>query len=152
MAIEINGVAPLVQVFDMPKSIRFYRDTLGFTVTGQSKSMSDDPDDVNWCMLEMGGACVMLNTAYDPDDVPEAPDEQRWGGHRDTCLHFGCPDVDGAYEYLAAKGLDIKPPHVAWYGMKQLYLTDPDGFGLCFQSTASEEERAAAAAKHGMSS
>ena len=25
------------------------------------------------------------------------------------------------------------PPKVAWYGMKQLYLTDPDGYGLCFQ-------------------
>jgi glyoxylase I family protein len=41
--------------------------------------------------------------------------------------------VDAAYRHLVDKGLDVKPPQVAWYGMKQLYLTDPDGFGLCFQ-------------------
>ena len=133
MAIDVTGVAPLVQVFDMPKSIRFYRDLLGFSVTGKSKSMSDDPDDVNWVMLQLGEATIMLNTAYDPDGVPDAPDPARWSGHQDTGLFFGCPDVDAAYEYLAAKGLDVTPPKVAWYGMKQLYLTDPDGYGLCFQ-------------------
>lgn len=152
MAIEVQGVAPMVQVFNMRRSLRFYRDALGFTVTGRSPSMSDDPDDVNWCMLELGGACVMLNTAYDPDDVPDAPEAARWSGHQDTCLYFGCPDVDGAYQYLLSKGVDVKPPQVAWYGMKQLYVTDPDGFGICFQWTAREEERAAAAAKHGVGS
>jgi len=29
MAIEIRGMAPLLQVFDMPTSIGFYRDMLG---------------------------------------------------------------------------------------------------------------------------
>ena len=32
MAIEIRGMAPLLQVFDMPTSIAFYRDVLGFQV------------------------------------------------------------------------------------------------------------------------
>jgi catechol 2,3-dioxygenase-like lactoylglutathione lyase family enzyme len=133
MAIDVQGVAPLVQVFDMPRSIHFYRDILGFEITGKSKSMSDDPDDVNWCMLELGGACVMLNTAYDPEDVPEAPDAARWGGHQDTGLFFGCPNVDAAYRHLVEKGLEVERPKVTWYGMKQLSLKDPDGFGICFQ-------------------
>src|SRR5271165_6164887 len=133
MAIEVTGVAPLVQVFDMPKSIRFYRDVLGFEISGLSKPKTDNPDDVDWCMLELGPATVMLNTAYDPGDVPAAPDGARWGGHRDTCLYFGCPDVDAAYRHLAEKGLEVDAPKVAWYGMKQLYLKDPDGFGICFQ-------------------
>ena len=30
MAIEVRGMAPLLQVFDMPLSIAFYRDVLGF--------------------------------------------------------------------------------------------------------------------------
>lgn len=144
MPIEVQGVAPLLQVFDMPRSIRFYRDLLGFEITGRSPSMSDDPDDVNWCMLQLGGACIMLNTAYDPDDVPNAPDPARWSGHQDTCVYFGCPDVDAAYRHMLEKGLQPDPPKVAWYGMKQLYLSDPDGFGLCFQRAATEEERATA--------
>lgn len=133
MAIAVQGLAPLLQVFDMPKSIRFYRDVLGFSVTDTSKPKSDNLDDVNWVMLELGTATIMLNTAYDPDHVPDTPDAARWSGHQDTCLYFGCTDVDAAYQYLAARGLDVKPPEVAWYGMKQLYLKDPDGFGICFQ-------------------
>ncbi|MFZ0395674.1 MAG: VOC family protein [Terracidiphilus sp.] len=152
MSINVNGVAPLVQVFDMKKSIHFYRDQLGFTLTGKSASFSDDPDDVGWCMLELGPACVMLNTAYDPDEVhaaPDAaPDAARWSGHQDTCLYFGCPDVNAAYQHLLAQGLTPNPPKVAWYGMKQLYLTDPDSFGICFQGQATEEETAAARQNH----
>jgi hypothetical protein len=30
-------------------------------------------------------------------------------------------------------GVDVKEPVIAPYGMKQLYLTDPDGYALCFQ-------------------
>jgi len=29
---DIHGIAPLLQVFDMPTSLHFYRDVLGFTV------------------------------------------------------------------------------------------------------------------------
>lgn len=32
MAMDIHGVAPLLRVFDMPTSLRFYRDVLGFAV------------------------------------------------------------------------------------------------------------------------
>lgn len=133
MSISVQGVAPLVQVFDMSKSIHFYRDLLGFTVTGRSRAKSSDPDDVDWAMLELSNAVVMLNTAYDPDAVPAAPDAARWSGHQDTCLYFSCPNVEGAYQHLLSKGLKIGPPKTAWYGMKQLYLNDPDGFGICFQ-------------------
>ena len=81
MAIEVHGGAPLVQVFDLPKSIQFCRDLLGFTVTGKPEPMSADPDDVNCVMLELGTATIMLNTAYDPDDVPATPDRR---GGQDT--------------------------------------------------------------------
>jgi len=133
MAIEVQSVAPLVQVFNMSRSIHFYRDLLGFKVTGKSKEKSRDPDDVDWAMLQLSTATIMLNTAYDPEEVPAQPDSARWSGHQDTCLYFGCPDVEGAYQQLVLKGLQLEPPRTAWYGMKQLFLKDPDGFGICFQ-------------------
>ena len=131
--LAVKGLAPLLQVFDMPVAIRFYRDVLGFTVAMQSPALSENPDHVNWCLLELDGSQLMLNTAYDPEDQPGSPDSARWAGHQDTCVYFGCPDVDAAYAFLLSRGLTIDPPKVAPYGMKQLYLTDPDGYGLCFQ-------------------
>lgn len=117
----------------MPLAIRFYRDILGFRVSETSPSLSENPDHVNWAMLELNDSTIMLNTAYDPEDQPASPDASRWAGHSDTCLFFGCPDVDGAYAHLLAHGIKLAPPKIAPYGMKQLYLTDPDGYSLCFQ-------------------
>jgi catechol 2,3-dioxygenase-like lactoylglutathione lyase family enzyme len=133
MSIEVRGVAPLFQIFDMPTSIRFYRDVLGFAVVSTSPHLSENPDDVDWAMLRLDETEVMLNTRYERPERPSAPDAARVEAHDDASLYFGCPDVDGAYHHLRDKGVAVKPPHVAHYGMKQLYVKDPDGFVLCFQ-------------------
>jgi len=36
MSFRINGAAPLFQVFDMPVSVSFYRDKLGFKLVDSS--------------------------------------------------------------------------------------------------------------------
>jgi len=75
----------------------------------------------------------MLNTAYEPGTRPAAPDPARVASHDDIGLFIGCPDVDAAYAGLRAKGVDVREPKNAPYGMRQMYLKDPDGFGICFQ-------------------
>ena len=137
MAIEVRGVCPLVQVYDMPTSVRFYRDKLGFDIVNTSPELG--PDKFHWCLLRFGGAEIMLNTAYEFDhERPVPADRARVAAHDDTCLYFGCPDVDGMYEDLRDKGVAVKPPKVAPYGMKQLYMHDPDGYNLCFQWNEAE--------------
>ena len=130
MSIEVRGVCALLQVFDMPASVRFYRDVLGFEVVQTSARVGDQFD---WGLLQLGQAQVMLNTAYEQEYRPAQPDPSRIAAHGDTCLYFGTPDVDVVYRHLLAHGLDVQQPKVAPYGMKQLYLHDPDGYALCFQ-------------------
>jgi glyoxylase I family protein len=131
MGIKVEGFAPLIQVFDMPTSVAFYRDILGFEVV--TTSPPRDRDDFDWGLLRLQGIELMLNTAYEADDRPPTPDGSRVAAHGDTAFFFGCRDVDAAYTYLRAKGLDLKPPAIAPYGMKQLYLKDPDGYEICLQ-------------------
>ena len=135
MAIDFGGLAPLLQVFDMPTSIRFYCDVLGFEIV----STSSDGPAFDWALLRRNDDEVMLNTAYEADDRPPAPDPARIAAHSDTCLYFGCPDPDAAHAHLRSHGIAAKEPSVAPYGMKQLYITDPDGFHLCFQWPAGKE-------------
>jgi glyoxylase I family protein len=134
MSIGLRGMAPLLQVFDMPASLHFYRDALGFELVSQS----GPGENFGWGLLRLSGVEVMLNTAYDEGERPALPDPARVSGHGDTCLFFGCEDLDGTYQQLHAKGLDLQEPKVTWYGMKQLYVTDPDGFGVCFQWPATQ--------------
>jgi glyoxylase I family protein len=133
MGIELSGYVPLLQVFDMPTSVAFYRDVLGFTVVAQSSPAGDDFD---WGMLERGGMMLMLNTAYEKEDRPPAPDPARVAVHDDTQLFFQCPDPDAAYAYLRSKGVSARAPLVTSYGMRQVYASDPDGYTLCFQCEA----------------
>jgi glyoxylase I family protein len=133
VTIEVRGVRALLQVFDMPTSIRFYRDVLGFEVVETSERKGDEFD---WGLLRLNDVEVMLNTAYEQHDRPTVPDPRRISAHRDTTLYFGCPDVEGAYRHLRAQGIDANEPTFAPYGMKQVYVNDPDGYSLCFQWSA----------------
>ena len=132
MAIELRGCAPLFEVFDMSEAFAFYRGVLGFEVVNTNKEKDADPADVDWAWLRLNDVDVMLNTAYDQGERPPTRDPKRVFGDG-VCLYMGCPDVDAMYEHLRAHGVAGKPPKVAPYGMKQLYVHDPDGYKLCFQ-------------------
>jgi glyoxylase I family protein len=66
MDLGIRGMAPLLQVFDMPASMAFYCGLLGFEVAG--KSRQEPPFD--WVLLRLNGVELMLNTAYESDQRP----------------------------------------------------------------------------------
>ena len=109
MAVDIEGMAPLLQVFDMPTAIRFYRDVLGFDLV----ATSGRGEQSDWVLLRHGGVELMLNTAYEADTRPSAPDVTRFAGHADVGLFFGCADLESAYSYLVANGVQAEPPKVA---------------------------------------
>lgn len=132
MALDVRGLTPLFFVYDMPTSLRFYCDLLSFEVVRNSPPVEEVT--FHWCLLRLGGAELMLNTEYEfnserPAQRPPAFTQ----AHSKVCLYIDCPDVDAAYEQLKDKVPTIRKPTIAYYGMKQLNLTDPDGYGLCFQ-------------------
>lgn len=131
MSIEVRGVYVLLQVFDMPTSVRFYRDVLGFEIVQTTTPRRGDQFD--WGLLRLNDTQIMLNTAYEQDERPAQADPARIAAHRDTSLYFSCPDVDAAYRHLVARGVAAEEPRIAPWGAKQVYLRDPDGYTLCFQ-------------------
>ena len=135
MSIEVRSVCALLQVFDMPASVRFYRDVLGFEIVETSPREGDQFD---WGLLRLNDAFLMLNTAYEQEYRPAQPEPARVAAHGDTGLFFNCPNVDGTYQHLLAHGVNVNEPKIAPYGMKQLYVSDPDGYVLCFQYAADE--------------
>ena len=132
MALDVRGVVTLLQVYDMPASVHFYRDLLGFKVVNTSPDLGGGR--FHWALLRLGEAELMLNTRYEFDEErPIPPDGARVAAHEDTCLYFACPNVDAVYEELSAKGVKAQEPATSGYGMRQVYLQDPDAYALCFQ-------------------
>jgi catechol 2,3-dioxygenase-like lactoylglutathione lyase family enzyme len=130
MSIKVEGAVTLLEVYDMPTSVAFYCNSLGFEIVG---SAGPEPN-FGWVWLRQNDAELMLNSMYEDDDErPPEQDPARRQSHGDICIYFGCRDVDGMYAALRSRGVSLQPPTIASYGMKQLYLSDPDGYGLCFQ-------------------
>jgi glyoxylase I family protein len=140
LSIDIQGICPMLSVFDMRASLAFYRDVLGFGVVQASPPPERLADEnFGWVWLRRDTAELMLNSLYDPDEPRRAvADPARTAAHEDAALFVGCPDVDAAYLHLQSHGVDVAPPKIAPYGMKQLWVKDPDGFVVCFQWRAAE--------------
>lgn len=133
MSFDINGSVTLIEVANVPESIKFYRTAFGLEV---HQSAGDDGY-IGWAWLRRGDVELMLNAMFEPGDTSSEPDPARVEAHRDTMIFIGCPDIDAAFERLKSLGITAEPPHTTHYGMKQLALRDPDGYGICLQWPAS---------------
>jgi catechol 2,3-dioxygenase-like lactoylglutathione lyase family enzyme len=103
MKTEFFGVAPLLQVYDMPTAVRFYRDLLGFELVNQSR----DGEEFDWCLMSRSGAEVMLKM-YESEHRPSQPDAKRTAAHADMGLYFACCELYSAYEHLRANGIRME--------------------------------------------
>jgi uncharacterized glyoxalase superfamily protein PhnB len=113
----------LLFVEDVGRSVAFYGERLGFEMTGKWEPEGR----LAWCRMRRGGAVLMLQQACE-EDGPAA------GRGRGVGFFFTCDDAGALHAELTANGLKLDPPSVAFYGMNQLFLKDPDGYELCFQN------------------
>jgi uncharacterized glyoxalase superfamily protein PhnB len=121
----VRELWPLLIVSDIERSVAFYHDRLGFTLARQA---TDSKGKIFWCRLERGGCSVMLQQAEEEEDGPAE------GRGRGVIFYFICDDADVMYAELSGRGLRLDPPSVAYYGMKQVFVPEPDGYELCFES------------------
>jgi uncharacterized glyoxalase superfamily protein PhnB len=119
----VRQLKPLLAVSDIQRSVEFYRDRLGFSLTGQAENEGK----MFWCSMERGGSAIMLQQA-------EEEDGPAGGRGRGVSFYFICEDADAIYAELTSRGLSLGPPTIASYGMKQVLVPEPDGYYLCFES------------------
>ena len=111
-------VAPVsrhLDVADLPRSVAFYRDAVGFEVRPSTRA-GEPPE------LALGPARVTLGRRD-----PKSGAEQR------SILFFETNDVAATYDILAARGANpTVPEDVNWIKMRMIEVRDPDGNTLWF--------------------
>lgn len=117
----MNQIWPLLWVNDIDQSLGFYTHKLGFDVVGRS----EEDGVLDWCRLERGGASIMLQRRERGGSAPAS---------RDISLYVVCDDAAGLYNEFKGRGMELSPPTEAEYGMLQLFVPEPDGYALCFES------------------
>ncbi len=128
MTATIRELVPLLFVEDIVRSAAFYQERLGFAMTQQWEPGGK----LAWCRLGRDSAAVMLQQAIPEEDGPAE------GRGRGVSFYFNCDDGVAMHTDLTRRGLAVAPPQAAFYGMNQLFVTDPDGYELCFQSVINQ--------------
>ncbi|MGD0891390.1 MAG: VOC family protein [Terracidiphilus sp.] len=110
MPIDMQSLCPLLAVYDMATSLRFYRDLLGLEIHASS---NPEPDGhIDWAWLRRNDANLMLNTMFERSHRPSEIDPIRVAAHGDTQLYIACQDLDTAAQHLQVAGITSKGPMV----------------------------------------
>ena len=112
----LRALVPMLRVPDVPATVAWYRDTLGFS------AHADGSD--GWACLERDGIELMLS-AFNAHEGDEAT---AFTGS----LYLRCDDVDAWWDRLRDIAPVCYPIENFDYGMREFAVRDPNGFLLQF--------------------
>lgn len=124
---EIGSASPLFIVRNVPATLAFYRDKLGFDVTFEGP----EPDDIFFGIVQRGGAMLMFK-AIDVDPVPNHTYDI---GHGivpwDAYIYV--PEPDALAEEFASRGVEFSLElQNNSDNLRGFEIKDPDGHVLYF--------------------
>jgi|GEM_PF-1678873 RNA polymerase sigma factor (sigma-70 family) len=125
-ALTMSQMIPLLTVYDVRRSIQFYRDILGFEVEGTIETKGP----LGFAALRRDDIRLMFNSALEPSEQDPKEDKSR---SMDVTFYFWSMDVANLRDRLIQEGLDVGDLHETYYGMRQFALHDPDGYNLVLQ-------------------
>ena len=120
---EISGIAPFFIVKNVPATLSFYRDRLGFDITFQGPA-----DDIFFGIVQRGAAMIMFkDVGVDP--LPNAKREP--GARWDAYLNI--PDPDALAAEFSSRNVEFSEPLKDTHdGLRGFELKDADGYVLFF--------------------
>ncbi len=117
----LRSCIPVIPSSDLEKSLRFWREGLGFAV---DKEMRDEAGKLVFCMLHQGPLWFMLNQRAGSPAKPRDYEAIR--------LYWAPDDLEAARRHLLGLGYAVSEIVVRDYGQVEFFLTDADGFSHCF--------------------
>jgi catechol 2,3-dioxygenase-like lactoylglutathione lyase family enzyme len=124
---DVGSAAPLFIVRNVPATLAFYRDKLGFDITFQGP----EPDDIFFGIVQRGKAMIMFKDV-DVDPVPNCTRDIGHGIARwDAYIYV--PDPDALAAEFSARGVEFFEPIKDTHdGLRGFDLRDVDGYVLFF--------------------
>ena len=125
--VEIGGVSPLFIVKDVPATLAFYRDQLGFDITFEGP----EPGDVFFGIVQRGKAMIRFKDV----GIEAIPNSTRdiGKGHARWDAYLYTPDPDAlAAEFTSRKVQFLETIQDTDDGLRGFEVTDADGYVLFF--------------------
>lgn len=129
-------IIPNLMVRDLPRSVAFYRDILGLklalTVTAEHETKFGNEaatEDAVFAILELQASQLMLQTVSSLAEELEVFSPQSAPTASGTVYIRGFAP-ESALAKLTPEQI-VKGPQTSWYGVRELYVRDPDGYVIC---------------------
>ncbi len=120
----VNGIDHInIQTDDLPGTVRFFADILDLTPGAPPGGL--DPSQVTWMFDAAGKPLVHLSARGMPMPAADRPAATDTGAIHHVALQ--CSDYGAMVETLARLGMPHQRNEVASIGLKQLFVTDPNG-------------------------
>ena len=124
---DVGGASPLLIVRNVPKTLAFYRDKLGFDVTFEGP----EPDDIFFGIVQRGRAMIMFKDV----DIDPVPNHTRDIGHGiagwDAYVSVSNPDALAAEFESRGVGF-FSPLQNNHDNLRGFEIKDPNGYVLFF--------------------
>ena len=111
---------PVIPSADLEKSLRLWRDGLGFT---PDREMWDG-ERLKFCMLHKDNLVFMLNRRAGTAEKPD--------NYNGINLYWAPDDLPAVRRRLLDLGFAVSEVVARDYGQSEFFLTDDDGFNHCF--------------------
>ena len=127
---QVSGISPFFIVNDVPTSLAFYQDKLGFEITFQGP----EPDDIFFGIVRRGGAEILMKS-IGVAPVPNYTRDIKQGIARWDAFVF-VPDVDTLAAEFTSRDVEFfEPLRDTDDGLRGFELKDADGYLLFFGRT-----------------
>jgi uncharacterized glyoxalase superfamily protein PhnB len=123
---EFTSLTPSLVVADVDRSLRFYRDVLGFGVT----QTVPDASPLVFAIVRSGPVEVYLNAPGPAFEEYPVLKERPIGGT--LTLFIRVTGIRAAYAALQSQVNVVMPLETKWYGVTEFACTDPDGYVITF--------------------
>ena len=112
--------AAVFVVSDIDRSVAFYRDKLGFLV---DQIWGEPP---SFAIADTPQASIMLKQA----EAAPQPNSRKLSGLWD--VYIWVSDLEPTLHHMKQNGVAYSDPEDQEYGCREVTVTDPDGYIICF--------------------
>jgi len=134
---KVNKLTPNFEVKDIRKTVNFYQSVLGFSLVmavpetqdGIEQSFVSDKEYVYALVSKDTVEMMFQRSDSFKRDVKMAKDIA-FGAS--VSFYMEIDGLDNFYDEIKDKVAEITEPKLAWYGMKEFYIKDPNGYILGF--------------------